>query len=90
VVVSDAAATRELLNLLGHKVAVIYRKQRETWSLDGCEVTLDTLDFGLFSEVEGPVDAIEDVAARLGLADRRPLKSSYSELARAHAKQNGR
>jgi predicted adenylyl cyclase CyaB len=89
VVVSDATAMRELLNLLGHKVAVVYHKHRETWSLDGCEVTLDTLDFGLFSEVEGPADAIERVAAQLGLADRRPLKSSYSELARLHAKEAG-
>lgn len=86
VVVSDAGAMRELLGMLGHQVAVVYHKHREAWRLDGCDVTLDTLDFGLFSEVEGPVEAIEDVAARLGLADRRPLKSSYSELARAHAK----
>jgi len=87
VVVSDADATRELLALLGHKVAVIYHKHRESWALDACEVTLDTLDFGLFSEVEGPVDAIEAVAAQLGLGDRRPLKSSYSELARLHAEE---
>ena len=86
VVVSDAAAMRELLALLGHKVAVVYHKHRESWRLDGCEVTIDTLDFGQFSEVEGPVDQIERVADELGLATHRALKSSYSELARAHAK----
>lgn len=88
VVVSDAAAMREVLAMLGHKVAVVYHKHRETWRLNGCDVTLDTLDFGLFSEVEGSVDAIEQVAEQLGLGDRRPLKSSYSELARAHARDS--
>ena len=86
VVISDGAAMREVLSHLGHKIAVVYHKHRESWRLDGCDVTLDTLDFGLFSEVEGPVDRIEQVAERLGLAERRPLKSSYSELARAHAR----
>ena len=89
VVVPDAAAMRELFGLLGHRVAVVYHKHRENWRLDGCDVTLDTLDFGLFSEVEGPAETIEEVARRLGLADRRPLKSSYSELARAKAKEAG-
>lgn len=86
-VVSDAAAMREVLGLLGHKVAVVYHKHRETWQLDGCHVTLDTLDFGFFSEVEGPVEVIEGVAAKLGLDSARALKSSYSELARLHARR---
>lgn len=85
-VVSDAAAMREVLEMLGHKVAVVYHKHRETWQLDGCHVTLDTLDFGFFSEVEGPAAEIEDVAAKLGLDSARALKSSYSELARLHAR----
>lgn len=85
-VVSDAAAMREVLELLGHKIAVIYHKHRETWQFQGCHVTLDTLDFGFFSEVEGPVDVIEGVAAKLGLDGARALKSSYSELARLHAR----
>jgi predicted adenylyl cyclase CyaB len=84
VLVSDALAMRDVLEALGHKVAVVYHKHRETWQLDGCHVTLDTLDFGFFSEVEGPVDVIEGVAGRLRLDGARALKSSYSELARSH------
>ena len=86
IAVPDAATMREILGLLGHRVAVVYRKHRETWQLDGCHVTLDTLDFGFFSEVEGPTGVIEEIAAKLGLSARQAVKSSYSELARAHAK----
>lgn len=90
VVVSDAGAMRDVLAMLGHRIAVVYHKHRESWRLDGCDVTLDTLDFGWFSEVEGPVDRIEAIAEELGLARHRALKSSYSELARAHAEQLAR
>lgn len=86
VTVADAVTTMELLQLLGHKVAVIYHKHRETWRLGECHVTLDTLDFGFFSEIEGPPEAIEVVAKQVGLDTRRALKSSYSALARAHLK----
>ena len=83
--VADARIARELLGLLGHKVAVTYQKHRETWRLGNIDVTLDTLDFGSFCEVEGPAEEIEAFARRLGLNPKRALKSSYSVLAKAHA-----
>ena len=89
VALADGAAMQEVFGLLGFKVAVVYHKRRETWQLRGCHVTLDTLDFGFFSEIEGPIDALEGVAELLGLAAHRPVKSSYSELARAHARRGG-
>jgi len=84
--VAHGQIARELLELLGHKVAVTYHKHRETWRLDGVDVTLDTLDFGSFCEVEGPAEEIEAFARRLELDPKRALKSSYSVLARAHKK----
>ena len=83
--VADARIARELLELLGHRVAVTYHKHRETWRIAGIDVTLDTLDFGSFCEVEGPLEEIEALARRLGLDPKRALKSSYSDLAKAHA-----
>ena len=83
--VADARIARQLLELLGHRVAVTYHKHRETWRIAGIDVTLDTLDFGSFCEVEGPLEEIEALARRLGLDPKRALKSSYSDLAKAHA-----
>jgi predicted adenylyl cyclase CyaB len=83
--VADGKIARELLELLGHKVAVTYHKHRETWRLGAIDVTLDTLDFGSFCEVEGPAEQIETFARQLGLNPKRALKSSYSVLAKAHA-----
>jgi predicted adenylyl cyclase CyaB len=86
VAVADGPTTRELLEMLGHKIAVTYHKHRETWRLGAVDVTLDTLDFGAFCEVEGPTGEIEAVARSLGLDPKRALKSSYSALARDHAR----
>ena len=90
VAVADGPTTRELLGMLGHKVAVTYHKHRETWRLNKVDVTLDTLDFGAFCEVEGPAQEIEGVARALGLEPKRALKSSYSDLARDHARTRPR
>jgi adenylate cyclase, class 2 len=86
VAVADGPTTRELLEQLGHKVAVTYHKHRETWRLGAVDVTLDTLDFGAFCEVEGPPQEIEALARSLGLEPKRALKSSYSALARDHTR----
>ncbi len=45
-------------------------------------VTLDTLEYGHFVEVEGPLEVIPDVARQLGLDPARAVKDSYSMLAR--------
>ncbi len=83
-VVADVDTMRDLLLSLGYEVAFTYRKHRATYELDGIAITLDTLDFGFFIEVEGDVERIEDVAVTLGLNPRQGLKASYSDLARRH------
>ncbi len=80
--VADARATLDLLGLLGFQVFVVYRKHRVHWAVGGVMVTLDTLEFGHFVEVEGPLEVIPDIARSLGLDPALALKDSYSVLAR--------
>jgi predicted adenylyl cyclase CyaB len=80
--VADSRAMLDILALLGFQVFVVYRKHREHWALGDVAVTLDSLEFGHFVEVEGPLDVIPDVARNLGLDPGRALKDSYSVLAR--------
>ena len=47
-------------------------------------MTLDKLDFGYFTEVEGPLEEVPNIARSLGLDPAKALKDSYSVLARKH------
>ena len=83
--VKDAHATLDLLTELGFRVDFTYKKHRAMWTLDGAvSVTLDTLDFGWFVELEGPLEVLPEQARSLGLDPAKALKDSYSVLARKH------
>jgi predicted adenylyl cyclase CyaB len=80
--VADAAAAEAILRGLGLEAVFEFGKHRESWSLDGCFVELDSVpELGEFVEVEGPDEpAIRAVLARLGL-DRLPvIRAGYVEL----------
>ena len=83
--VKDVHATLDLLTQLGFNVEFTYNKRRVMWTLDGVvSVTLDTLDYGWFVELEGPLEVLPGHARSLGLNPAKALKDSYSVLARKH------
>jgi adenylate cyclase class 2 len=84
--VRDAHATLDMLEQLGFRVGWTYPKRRSVWMLDGVAVTLDVLDFGWFVELEGPANALPDLAKSFGLDPAHALKDSYSVMARKHLK----
>ncbi len=82
--VADSRAMLDILDQLGFRTFVVYRKHRVHWTLHGVAVTLDRLEYGHFVEVEGPVEVIPDVARSLGLDPAKAVRDSYSVLARKH------
>src|SRR3981081_4518220 len=81
--VKDAHATLDLLTELGFHVAFTYNKHRGMWTLDGVvTVTLDTLEYGWFVELEGPLEVLPQQARSLGLDPAQTLKDSHSAPAR--------
>lgn len=83
--VKDVHATLDLLAQLGFNVEFTYNKRRVMWMLDGVvSVTLDTLDYGWFVELEGPLEVLPAHARSLGFNPDKALKDSYSVLARKH------
>ena len=85
VAVEDGHAMLDLLQQLGFRVLVVYRKHRAVWKLGPAAITLDKLDFGYFTEVEGPLEEVPNIARRIGLDPAKAIKDSYSVLARKHA-----
>lgn len=67
---------------LGYTPRVTVRKERRMWSVDGCTVCLDNVeDLGTFIEVEGGDETcIENVLAKLGLADAPHVRKGYAEM----------
>jgi predicted adenylyl cyclase CyaB len=85
--VDDAATAQDLLVSLGYPVEFVFHKHRAGWSLAGVSVTLDTLDFGFFAEIEGPQEALPAVAKQLGLDPKKALRQSYSAMARDYLRE---
>jgi adenylate cyclase class 2 len=88
-VVEDAEALADILDALGFKPTLVYEKRRSTWRLEGAEVVVDELPFGLFLEVEGEEESIERVEQLLSLAETEAETASYPELTRRHGKRRG-
>lgn len=83
--VKDAHATLDILAELGFQVEFTYKKHRDMWTLDGVvTVTLDTLEFGWFVELEGPLEILPEKARSLDFDPKAAVKDSYSVLARKH------
>ena len=51
---------QSILEVLGFERRIVYEKHRETWIFRNVEIVIDRLPFGLFIEVEGPVDDIRE------------------------------
>jgi len=88
VIVDDPDTLRTMFDRLGFTLDLEYRKLREAWELDGAEIALDELAFGLFCEIEGPVDQIQRIAAAIQLTNPEPR--GYPSLTRQYlAEQPG-
>jgi predicted adenylyl cyclase CyaB len=85
--VADAGAARDLLESLGYQVEFVFPKHRAGWRVGGVSVTLDTLDFGFFVELEGPPEELPDAARLLGLNPKQAIRQSYSAMARDHLRE---
>lgn len=75
--VDDFDAAVALLQRLGFQPRQTYEKYRETFYLDGVEILLDELPFGNFVELEGAVEALQNVARRLELDWEERILDNY-------------
>lgn len=85
--VEDAAALAAILEALGYRPSLVYEKRRATWHVGQTEVVLDELPFGLFVEIEGEENDINEVESLLDLASAEAEMSTYPELAERHGEQ---
>jgi adenylate cyclase, class 2 len=88
-VVADVDAMENIIGKLGYKLSVIYEKHRRTWHLDNVEVVLDELPFGLYMEIEGSMEHIEEAEHLLDIKDLEPEVRGYPRLTAKFGKMKG-
>jgi adenylate cyclase, class 2 len=78
---TPAGSIDAILDAMGMVELIIVRKQRRAFTLDSCDVLLDTIDgLGTFVEVEGPaLDAVHAVSDKLQLSGE-PIRTGYAQL----------
>lgn len=88
--VSDFDSARRFLEALGYEVSVIYEKYRTSFDMEGAEISLDEMPFGLFCEIEGKDAAqIENLASRFGLEWGSRITDSYMMLFESLKRKRG-
>ena len=87
--VEDPRALASILEALGYRPSLVYEKRRETWRLNGVEVVIDELPFGLFVEIEGEESLIQETELLLHLSGAEAEHATYPQLARRHGANNG-
>jgi adenylate cyclase, class 2 len=78
--VSDYSLMEAILGKLGYFPAMMYEKYRTTYKIMHTEVVLDEMPYGNFTEIEGDIDAIENVLDELRLSGHKRYTESYSRL----------
>jgi adenylate cyclase class 2 len=87
--VADFDTAAQIFAALGFTPALVYEKRRRTWQLNDVEVMVDKLPFGLYLEIEGAVEAIENTEKLLGLESARVVHETYPQLTATFGKLNG-
>jgi adenylate cyclase class 2 len=88
--VSDAANFELVVHRLGYTPRFRYQKYRTKFGAPGEAgiVTIDETPIGVFLELEGPAEWIDQTAARLGFAPSEYCTASYAALYREYVRSN--
>ncbi len=87
--VQDGEAIATIFASLGYKPAFIYEKWRTEYADSSGHCVIDETPIGLFAELEGPSEWIDDIAERLGLNRADLMTLSYGRLFDEWQAQNG-
>src|SRR5919201_573779 len=88
-VVADGPLLLAVLENLGYRVWFRYQKYREEFALEDVIVAVDETPVGVFVEIEGGAQGIDDMAEALGRAQSDYLLDSYRGLFCEYCRERG-
>jgi len=86
---SDGAALAEVFASVGLVPVFRYEKWRAEWADDTGHCVVDETPLGVFAELEGPAEWIDEVSRQLGVAAEDQLTLSYGRLFEQWREQTG-
>lgn len=86
--VSEPAAMSGMLRSFGLTPLFRYQKYRSVFELRGVKIIYDETPMGLFLEIEGEADKIDETAGGLGFARPDFISLDYYSLWRAYCREN--
>jgi len=73
--------TKEILEKLGFQEKLSYQKEREEWVIENVSIVLDNVEnLGVFLELEGAKENIEEVIKKLGLEKAQRITEHYGQI----------
>lgn len=78
--VSDFETVKKIFTGLGYESVFAYEKYREVFQLDRVKLMVDETPIGNFIEIEGPEDAIDRAAGKLGFGKDDYITDNYRTL----------
>jgi adenylate cyclase class 2 len=78
--VQDGEAIGHIFGQLGYSPAFVYEKYRTEYADSTGHCVLDETPIGIYAELEGPPDWIDETGRRLGISHDRFITLSYGRL----------
>jgi adenylate cyclase, class 2 len=79
-VVEDGDALAEIFTQLGYAKVFVYEKYRTELSAPGGKLVIDETPIGIWAELEGQPAWIDEMCARLGVAESDCITDSYGTM----------
>jgi adenylate cyclase class 2 len=79
-ILSDGEALAQVFQSIGYEPVFVYEKYRSEYSDATGHCVLDETPLGVYAELEGPAEWIDQIALALGIADEDRMTISYGRL----------
>ena len=86
--VGDTEIVKDILNILGFNKEWIMEKYRIEGKYKGITVTFDEVPFGVYMEIEGEGNQIEDICKELELDFSKRIVDTYTDLWNEYREKN--
>jgi len=89
--VSDSKELAKMLAILGFSHQRILEKYRQNWKIDNCDliITIDSLPFADFMEIEGREEEINQFLKRIEFEEKERITLAYWRVYRKYCEKRG-
>lgn len=86
--IDDVENTKIILEKIGLKPILKMQKYRLKWNINGIRINIDELPFGLYMEIYGNEDEIQNVLKKLEIQDEPKIIGTYWDIYELYKDKN--